>query len=253
MCILPSFSGITSSFGKIGCVSALCTTFPGRALLKTQAFLLEIRINILVWDLWSICVCFSLVRVSAIYLYFFFFQNSEVSDGKLSGDCSVLFSPSGNAARSPHRTETTSTSSLQRGAEPLQGHTWLPARSQGEPRLPLDTGLAPWLLPWFYQSLLICHLYLSLLSWGQQSGQLPSAWAKLRRCSLQSPTAQQHVAGDTIMHVPLLSNGSQGLGLLPNGLDFTKDGEQPLCLFHSSCLQCLPKGIFFQHQGLVIR
>ena len=55
------------------------------------------------------------------------------------------------------------------------------------------------------------------------------------------------------MHVPLLSNGSQGLGLLPNGLDFTKDGEQPLCLFHSSCLQCLPKGIFFQHQGLVIR
>ena len=38
-------------------------------------------------------MCFSLVRVSAIYLYFFFFQNSEVSDGKLSGDfaqcCSV--------------------------------------------------------------------------------------------------------------------------------------------------------------------
>lgn len=252
MCILPSFSGITSSFGKIGCVSALCTTFPGRALLKTQAFLLEIRINILVWDLWSICVCFSLVSsICHLSLFFLLPELRGVWRETLRRLCSVLFSPSGNTARSPHRTETTSTSSLQRGAEPLHGHTWLPARSQGEPRLPLDTGLAPWLLPWFYQSLLICHLYLSLLSWGQQSGQLPSAWAKLRRCSLQSPTAQQHVSGDTIMHVHLLSNGSQGLGLLPDGLGFTKNGEQPL--FHSSCLQCLPKGIFFQHQGLVIR
>ena len=83
--------------------------------------------------------------------------------------CSVLFSPSGNTARSLHWTETTSTSTLQRGAEPLQGHTWLPARSQGEPKLPLDTGLAPWLLPWFYQSLFICQICLCYLEGSSQA------------------------------------------------------------------------------------
>lgn len=87
-----------------------------------------------------------------------------MSDGKLSPEILLSAVQSlGKHCKSLHRTETTGTSALQRGAEPLQGHTWLPARSQGEPKLPLDTGLAPWLLPWFLPA--FAHLPdLSLLS-----------------------------------------------------------------------------------------
>ena len=189
MCILPSFSGITSSFGKTGFVSALYTTFPGRALLKTQAFLLEIRINNLVWDLWSICVCFSLVSSICHLSLFFFFQNSEMSDGKLSGDfaqcCSV---PRETLQGAPTGQRLLAPPPSKEGQSPCR----VTPGYQLDLKVSLDcrwTQVFPLVIALGLPSLLVCHLDLSLLSWGQQSGQLPSAWAKLRGCSLQSPTA----------------------------------------------------------------
>ncbi|CAI9161800.1 unnamed protein product [Rangifer tarandus platyrhynchus] len=63
-----------------------------------------------------------------------------MSDGKLSPEILLSAVQSlGKHCKSLHRTETTGTSALQRGAEPLQGHTWLPARSQDTPgTFPVD-------------------------------------------------------------------------------------------------------------------